>query len=391
MVFFSFGKKKKRSIRSKKVRKPPAALLKKCRKHHIKTTMKRGGRRVYRKVSILKKLLAKKIRKQHKQRKHRKVSKRKVSKRKTHRGRRSGFGSSDQDAKIGAIMNNFSKLSCSPGSNIYTFTGSMGGGAGCLNTKTMEVTSPKLGKTGSMWSFGRRHKGRKNRFGQEGSTFSNPANFGYNQPVEQYPQSLSQSSMVSNEKMNSSRPEGMALSPDQLSTYGVYHDFFGQDVPTQIPANYNFMGQPDGTLYPVGGPFYRYTTPVSFGKKMYRKTNRSACSRLKKAKCNHSPMCSYVKGRGCRRKSAKKSPGYVMSGDEDLGSYGDEAGISFFGRRRYNVTGSPCNRLRKKVCRSNPNCSYTKRGCRRRTGTKTKGLVFEGPSLAFGKKKAFYY
>ena len=257
MAFFSFGKKKKRSVRSKHkvARKPPAALLKKCRKHHIKTTMKRGGRRVYRKVSILKKLLAKKMRKIKKMRKHRKVSKRKVHRR------------------------------------------------------GME--------------FGSLRKSRKSRFGEEGSLFSNPANFGYNQPVQQYPQTLSQSSMVSNEKMNPSRPEGMGLPPDQLPVYGVYRDFFGQDVPTQIPANYNFMGQPDGTLYPVGAPFQRYTTPVSFGKK-----------------------------------------------------------------KRYNVTGSPCNRLKKKVCRSNPNCSYTKQGCRRRSGTKSRELVYEGPSLAYGRRRS---
>ena len=55
MGFFSFGKKRKLHKRS---RKPPAALLKKCRKHHIKTTMKKGGKKVYRKVSILKKLLS---------------------------------------------------------------------------------------------------------------------------------------------------------------------------------------------------------------------------------------------------------------------------------------------------------------------------------------------
>ena len=55
--------------------------------------------------------------------------------------------------------------------------------------------------------------------------------------------------------------------------------------------------------------------------------------------------------------------------------------------RRYNVPGSPCNRLRKRVCHSNPNCSYTKRGCRRRSGTAKGGMVYEGPSLAFGRRR----
>jgi len=44
-------------------RKPPSALLKKCKKHGIKTTVKRGKHRVHRKTSILKKLLAKKMKK----------------------------------------------------------------------------------------------------------------------------------------------------------------------------------------------------------------------------------------------------------------------------------------------------------------------------------------
>ena len=51
--------------------------------------------------------------------------------------------------------------------------------------------------------------------------------------------------------------------------------------------------------------------------------------------------------------------------------------------RRYNVPGSPCNKLRKNVCHSNPNCSYTKRGCRRRKGT-SGGSLYEGPSLPSG-------
>ena len=55
--------------------------------------------------------------------------------------------------------------------------------------------------------------------------------------------------------------------------------------------------------------------------------------------------------------------------------------------RRYNVSGSSCNRKSKKVCRSTPNCTYTKRGCRRRSGTR-KGVVYEGPSLpGFGKRR----
>lgn len=50
--------------------------------------------------------------------------------------------------------------------------------------------------------------------------------------------------------------------------------------------------------------------------------------------------------------------------------------------KRYNVQGSMCNKKPKKVCQSMPNCSYTKRGCRRRAGTKSGAMVYEGPSLA---------
>jgi hypothetical protein len=43
--------------------RPSSALLKKCKKYRIKTTVKRGKHRYYKKVSVLKKLLAKKMKK----------------------------------------------------------------------------------------------------------------------------------------------------------------------------------------------------------------------------------------------------------------------------------------------------------------------------------------
>ena len=54
----AFGKKKKRPVYSKKIRKPPTALLKKCRKYGIKTTIKRGSKRVYKSAAVLKKLIS---------------------------------------------------------------------------------------------------------------------------------------------------------------------------------------------------------------------------------------------------------------------------------------------------------------------------------------------
>ena len=237
-------------------------------------------------------------------------------------------------------------------------------------------------------SFGavRRSRARRSGFGEVTGYAFNPApvNYGYNEPVQQYPQALSQTSTVSNEKINISRPEGMGVPETDLPVYGVYRNFFGQDVPTQIPPNWNFMGQPDGGLYPVGAPFERYTKPIAFGKKKSHRRRRynvsgSPCNKLSKRVCHSNPNCSYTK-RGCKRRSGTKTKGLVFEGPS----------LEFGARRRrrhYNVSGSPCNKLRKRVCRSNPNCSYTKRGCKRRSGTKTKGLVFEGPSLAFGKKR----
>ena len=216
-MFVHFGKKKARSTRrSIKTRKPPARLLKLCKKCHVKTTRKVGGKRVYKLSSVLKKACLK-YRKT-----HRKVH------RKTHR------------------------------------------------------------------KVHRRCMG----FGLMGSAFETPANYGYNQQVKQAQQSLSQSNSVVNNNLNSSRPDQMQLPSGSNPIYGTNAEFFGQQIPRIIPPEWNFMGQPDGSLYPVGAPFYGYPSPNSaFGKKMlrYRKSNRSACSRLKKKDCGKSAMCKYVK------------------------------------------------------------------------------------------------
>ena len=313
-MFFLFGKKQKSKRRHSK--KPPASLLKMCKKYKVKTMKRVGNKKVYKRSSVLKKQCKVKARLMKKQKHKAKPSNR--------RTRRSGFGNT--------VM---------------------------------------------------------------GYQFENPLNYGFNQPVKQYPQVLSQSNSVVNKQMNNLRPDSMKLSSSDLPVYGTYRKFFGQDVPTQLPPQWNFMGQNGGSSVAVGSPFYKYTSPIAsaFGKKMhrYRKSSRSACSSLRKKSCKL-PMCTYVKGRGCRRST--KAPSHVMSGDDDLGAYADAAGISFFGKKmcrynvagkkkRYNVAGSSCNRLKKRVCRSNPNCSYTKRGCRRRSKT----LVYEGPSLAFGARK----
>lgn len=198
-MFFSFGKKKRRSNRTKRTkrvggtRKPPAALLRKCRKHHIKTTKKNGKHRVYRSVALLKKLLRRKMKS------HRKVKKTRRVK------------------------------------------------------KTRKV---------------KKHYRRRSRFG-EAAPFVQPNDYGYSNKVQQNQGVLSQSSQVVTPDNNINRPPGFGVDPSQLPIYGVYRPFFTENVPTMIgPNGTGFMGQPDGSLYPVGGPFINYT---SFGKRRRRR------------------------------------------------------------------------------------------------------------------------
>jgi hypothetical protein len=130
----------------------------------------------------------------------------------------------------------------------------------------------------------------------------------------------------------------------------------------------------------------------SFGKRRKRyNVAGSSCNRLKKRVCRSNPNCSYTR-RGCRRRSGTATRGVVYEGPSlQFGRVRRRRvrRVSDFGKRRkrYNVAGSSCNRLKKRVCRSNPNCSYTRRGCRRRSGTVSRGLVYEGPSLEFGKRR----
>jgi hypothetical protein len=195
-MFFSFGKKKRKSPKKvkkgvKKVvnRKPPALLIKACKKLHIKVTKKVGKHRVYKKVSVLKKLLKRKLKRTKK------------------------------------------------------------------TVKRVKKHSVK----------------RKFRFGNA-AAFTQPSDYGYNQTVKSALGSLSQSSQVATPASNINRPPGFGLEAGNLPIYGVYRPFFTEQVPTMVgPNSIGFMGQPDGSLYPVGGPFSRYT---SFGKK--RKGGRKA-------------------------------------------------------------------------------------------------------------------
>ncbi len=202
MAFFLFGKKKRSSRKPRKASKPPAALLRKCRKFKIKTTKKVGKSRVYRSASLLKKLLKKKMKKAKKAKKvHRK------SKRSHRKYNRRGF---------------------SFGSSMFTNAG--------------------------------------------------PANYGYNQPVVQTPGIMSQSSQMVTANSNPSRPMEMQLAPGELPVYGVGRPFFTETVPTQVPPQWDFLGQPDGSMFAVGSPIVGYRSPA-FGL-----TRTQFFKRLKKPK-----------------------------------------------------------------------------------------------------------
>ena len=78
---------------------------------------------------------------------------------------------------------------------------------------------------------------------------------------------------------------------------------------------------------------------LDFGKR--RRSTRSrvggSCRSLRsKSKCNNRGMCNWKGKRGCVRIANKlRAPDFSMtSGDDDLGSYAEAAGIEFFGRRR---------------------------------------------------------
>ena len=187
-MFFSFGKKKRtsRSTKKKGSRKPPAALIRMCKKHGIKCTRKVGHKRVYKSVSVLKKQLRRK------KNLKKKKSVRRKSVRKVRRSTRRSF-----------------------------------------------------------------------RFG-DAAPFTPASNYGYNQSVPQAAGVLSQSSQVVTAANNANRPPGFGVDPAALPIYGVYRPFFTENVPTSVGPSWNFMGQPDGSLYPVGGPFSGYT---SFGKR----------------------------------------------------------------------------------------------------------------------------
>lgn len=201
MLFsFGFGKKrrKSRSTKSRKgSRKPPASLIRACKRHRIKCTKKVGKRRVYKSISTLKKQLRRK---------------KTIKRRKAHK----------------RVKKNVRKSR-------------------------------------------RRSVRRRFRFGESAASAAPVQNYGYNNPVPQAAGVLSQSSQVVTADNNKNRPPGFELDGASVPTFGVYRPFFTENVPTTVGPSWNFMGQPDRSSYPVGGPFSRYT---QFGKRRRGRKSR---------------------------------------------------------------------------------------------------------------------
>ena len=113
LATLSFGKHRRRSTKksTKKVRKPPARLLKLCKKYRVKSSKRVGKHRVYKSISVLKRqclkkamALKKKLMKMHKK------SKKTTRRRKTHRrgdefGEETMFGSRRRARKTHAFGN----------------------------------------------------------------------------------------------------------------------------------------------------------------------------------------------------------------------------------------------------------------------------------------------
>jgi len=171
-MFFSFGKKRRSTRKSsKKGGKPPAKLLKICRKLKVKTTVKRGGSRVYKKKSVLKKLCLKKL----KVMKKKKMMKKKALKRRVKRvssrmggsefgARRTRFGSScgSSYAPAPGAMMGF-------GRNI-TFGGQNFGGMEFGKRRRKSVKMSKAAAMKAFKAFYRRHCSvRRSRFGSGGN------------------------------------------------------------------------------------------------------------------------------------------------------------------------------------------------------------------------------
>ena len=136
--------------------------------------------------------------------------------------------------------------------------------------RKMKKTKRKVRRTTRFrFSFGSTRRTRS-RFGSPGDfTNAGPSGYGYNQKAMSNPGILSQTSQVVTRESNASRPSSMQLDSKYIPTYGVNKKFFTADIPSVLGPEWYAMGQPDGTLVPVGSPFYRNTS--AYGRRRRRR------------------------------------------------------------------------------------------------------------------------
>ena len=327
MGFFDFGKKRRVKRRSTKKgsRKPPSKLLRICKKYRVKATKKVGGKRVYKSVASLKKMCLRKARALRKKlMKAQKRSMKKSGGRRRKTYRRRSDFGEEGEMEFGRRRR--SGFGNMNGMMMPGMETGMGFGEGMMDRLKARM--------GGMSDFGKRRRtGRSTRVSKKHAMKAFRSFY---------------------KRHCAGRRSG-----------------FGSNPPLSQSMGYSFC--PDG-MGGVLGPYSTglYATPCqspssSFGRRRRRSASSfgARCRKgYRRSKTGKSRCVRSTRRRVTRRKTVRKS------------------------RRRYNVAGSPCNIKKRADCRSNPNCTYTRRGCRRRSGTKTGGLRYSGPMLPAAARAA---
>ena len=283
---FTFGKKRrvasKKSKKSRKGgrksrkggRKPPSRLLKMCKRLGVRTTVKRGSKRVYKSTALLMKMCKKKLR-MRKMRKSRFGSSCNQQqppapafgrRRRSKKSKKKSYVSKKSAMKA---FKSFYNKNCKPGLKRSRF--------GSSKSKMMNY-SPMMDPPMGPRRFGR------SRFGE----------------------------------MDSAKPPKPPMGP----RFGRSRFGGGGNPPLMSSMGFEFCPDGNGGVLMGSGLFPTGCTPMeaetAFGKrrrrKMYKYRNVvAACSKLKKKQCRTSPNCSYVKNRGCKGRSGTRK-GMVYEG-----------------------------------------------------------------------------
>ena len=295
---FSFGKKrrstKRRSTKRRSVKgsKPPSKVLRMCKKYKVKTTVKRGSKRVYKSTRLLVKLCNKR--------------KRSLKKRRSTKRRSTRFGEG-----------------CA-----YDRPQVAGFGKNRRSSKRKGGKRRSVSKAAAMKAFKKFYKShcRKSmRFGNK-MPMQNMQMQGNRMPMQDM--SMMQNMPMQGNGMFGRRRRKMRFGAgnpplNQSMGYEVCPDGQGGLLANGSGLFPQACGAPPaagpGVMAPAAfGRKRRVGRPRKSGKRKSRAVGRyknvvSGCSGLKKRKCQTSPGCHYVKRRGCRgRKGTRK--GLVYEG-----------------------------------------------------------------------------